>query len=137
MGGEKEIFLRSEGVQQLMTLTNRQFVGWDEALRQISGQSTEAGDAMDLWHIMSFLALQPNLQVEKKLAFEKIKIASLKPETIRKYVAKAQRLGCVATIESRGTRHIQLTETGIAVVADTMRSWVEDFGQIQQRYFSG
>ncbi len=133
-GGEGD-FLRSDGVQALLTLTNRQFVAWDEALRRVSGQVTEPGDAMDLWHILSFLALQPDLKVEKKLAFETIKIASLRPETIRKYVAKAQRLGFVATIDSMGTRHIQLTPTGIDVVADTMRRWIDDFGQIQRQYF--
>jgi hypothetical protein len=124
-------------VQELLKLTNRQFVGWDEALRAISGQATEAGDAMDLWHILSYLALQPNLKVEKKSAFAKIKIASLKPETIRKYVAKAQRLGFVATIDSMGSRHIQLTPAGVGVVADTMRRWVVDFGEIQRKHFSG
>jgi hypothetical protein len=135
-GGETD-FLCSEGVQELLKLTNRQFVGWDEALRAISGQATEAGDAMDLWHILSYLALQPNLKVEKKSAFAKIRIASLKPETIRKYVAKAQRLGFVATIDSMGSRHIQLTPAGVSVVADTMRRWVVDFGEIQRKHFSG
>lgn len=130
-------FLCSDGVQDLLTLTNRQFVRWDAALRTVSGQVTEAGDAMDLWHILSYLALQPNLKVEKKFAFANIKIASLKPETIRKYVAKAQRLGFIATIDSMGARHIQLTPTGIAVVAETMRHWIDDFGQIQRAHFSG
>lgn len=135
MTGAKTDFLCSEGVQELLKLTNRQFVGWDASLRTVSGQTTDAGDAMDLWHILSFLALQPGLKVEKKLAFGSIKIASLKPETIRKYVAKAQRLGFVATIDSMGSRHIQLTSTGIAVVAETMQHWIDDFGQIQQTYF--
>lgn len=129
-------FLISEGVQELLKLTNSQFVAWDDSLRNVSGQVTEAGDAMDLWHILSYLALQPDLRVEKKLAFQKIKIASLRPETIRKYVAKAQRLGFVATIDSMGSRHIQLTPAGIEVVADTMRKWVRDFGQVQTKYFS-
>jgi hypothetical protein len=136
IGGETD-FLCSEGVQELLKLTNRQFVGWDESLRKLSGQATEAGDAMDLWHILSYLALQPNLRVEKKFAFENIKIASLKPETIRKYVAKAQRLGFVATIDSMGSRHIQLTPSGVDVVADTMRRWIADFGAIQRQHFSG
>lgn len=129
-------FLGSKGVQELLALTNRQFVGWDEALRQVSGQATQAGDAMDLWHVLSFLARQPTLKVEKKFAFETIKIASLRPETIRKYVAKAQRLGLVATIDSMGTRHIQLTPAGISVVAETMRQWIDDFGRIQREHFS-
>ena len=120
MTGAKTDFLCSEGVQELLKLTNRQFVGWDAALRSESGQTTDAGDAMDLWHILSYLALQPGLRVEKKLAFGSIKIASLRPETIRKYVAKAQRLGFIATIDSMGSRHIQLTPAGVAVVADTM-----------------
>lgn len=134
-GGETD-FLCGEGVQELLKLTQRQFVGWDDRLRRVSGQATAAGDAMDLWHILSYLALQPELKVEKKLAFEKIKIASLKPETIRKYIAKAQSLGFVATIDSRGTRHIQLTPSGVSVVSETMRQWIEDFGQIQRRHFS-
>lgn len=136
MTGAKTDFLCSEGVQALLELTNRQFVGWDAALRDVSGQTTDAGDAMDLWHILSYLALQPDLRVEKKLAFGSIKIASLKPETIRKYVAKAQRLGFVATIDSMGARHIHLTSAGVAVVADTMQHWIDDFGQIQRTYFS-
>lgn len=135
-GGETD-FLSSDGVQELLKLTNRQFVGWDEALRKESGQATEAGDAMDLWHILSYLALQPDLRVEKKSAFASIKIASLKPETIRKYVAKAQRLGFIATIDSMGLRHIQLTPAGIGVVAQTMRQWIADFGDIQRQHFSG
>lgn len=135
IGGEAD-FLRSDGVQELLKLTNRQFVAWDEALRRISGQATEAGDAMDLWHILSYLSLQPALRVEKKFAFADIKIASLKPETIRKYVAKAQRLGFIATIDSMGTRHIQLTQAGVSVVADTMQRWIDDFGQIQRLHFS-
>jgi hypothetical protein len=135
-GGETD-FLCSRGVQELLKLTNRQFVGWDESLRKVSGRETEAGDAMDLWHILSYLALQPNLKVEKKFAFANIKIASLKPETIRKYVAKAQRLGFVATIDSMGSRHIQLTPAGVDVVADTMRRWIDDFGDIQRQHFSG
>lgn len=134
--GESATFLLSEGVQELMRLTNNQFVAWDESLRDISGRPTDAGDAMDLWHILSYLALQPNLRVEKKLAFEKIRIASLRPETIRKYVAKAQRLGFVATIDSMGTRHIQLTNSGSQVVADTMQKWIYNFGEIQKTYFS-
>lgn len=134
--GRSGDFLSSEGVQELLKLTNSQFVAWDDSLRNVSGQVTEAGDAMDLWHILSYLALQPDLRVEKKLAFQTIKIASLRPETIRKYVAKAQRLGFVATIDSMGSRHIQLTPAGIEVVAETMRKWVRDFGQIQTRYFS-
>ncbi|MBE7196453.1 MAG: hypothetical protein INR70_01445 [Parafilimonas terrae] len=134
--GRSATFLISEGVQELLKLTNSQFVAWDDSLRNVSGQVTEAGDAMDLWHILSYLALQPELKVEKKLAFQKIKIASLRPETIRKYVAKAQRLGFVATIDSMGSRHIQLTPAGIEVVADTMRKWVQDFGKIQTKYFS-
>lgn len=137
MTDDRTDFLCSEGVQELLKLTNRQFVGWDAALRTVSGQVTEAGDAMDLWHILSYLALQPSLKVEKKFAFGNIKIASLKPETIRKYVAKAQRLGFIATIDSMGARHIQLTSAGIGVVADTMRHWIEDFGQIQRTHFSG
>jgi hypothetical protein len=134
--GRSGNFLVSEGVQELLKLTNSQFVAWDDSLRNVSGQITEAGDAMDLWHVLSYLALQPDLRVEKKLAFQKIKIASLRPETIRKYVAKAQRLGFVATIDSMGSRHIQLTPAGIEVVAETMRKWVRDFGQIQTTYFS-
>ncbi|MCJ2066755.1 hypothetical protein MKK63_29280 [Methylobacterium sp. J-088] len=136
MTGAKTDFLCSEGVQELLKLTNRQFVGWDAALRSESGQTTDAGDAMDLWHILSYLALQPGLRVEKKLAFGSIKIASLRPETIRKYVAKAQRLGFIATIDSMGSRHIQLTPAGVAVVADTMDQWIVDFGEIQRRYFT-
>lgn len=133
-GGDAS-FLRSEGVQELLKLTNSQFVAWDNVLRNVSGQVTEAGDAMDLWHVLSYLALQPDLKIEKKLAFQNIKIASLRPETIRKYVAKAQRLGFVATIDSMGSRHIQLTPTGVRVVSDTMGKWVKDFGLIQARYF--
>ncbi len=59
MTGARTDFLCSEGVQELLKLTNRQFVGWDASLRTVSGQTTDAGDAMDLWHILSFLALQP------------------------------------------------------------------------------
>ena len=136
MTSAKTDFLSTEGVRELLKLTNRQFVGWDAALRDVSGQTTDAGDAMDLWHILSYLALQPGLKVEKKLAFGSIKIASLKPETIRKYVAKAQRLGFIATIDSKGSRHIHLTSTGAAVVADTMQQWIGDFGEIQRTYFS-
>jgi hypothetical protein len=136
LSGGSATFLMSEGVQELLQLTNNQFVAWDESLRSVSGRATEAGDAMDLWHILSYLALQPDLKVEKKLAFQRIRIASLKPETIRKYVAKAQRLGFVATVESMGVRHIQLTPTGIQVVSDTMNKWVENFGILQTKFFS-
>lgn len=135
--GGSATFLTSQGVQELLQLTNNQFVAWDESLRSVSGMVTEAGDAMDLWHILSYLARQPDLRVEKKLAFQRIRIASLKPETIRKYVAKAQRLGFIATVESMGSRHIQLTPTGVQVVSETMNKWIEDFGTLQNRFFSG
>lgn len=64
--GRSIAFLSSEGVQELIKLTNNQFVAWDISLRNVSGQETEAGDAMDLWHILSYLALQPDLKIEKK-----------------------------------------------------------------------
>ena len=45
--------------------------------------------------------------------------------------------GFIATVESMGSRHIQLTPAGVQVVSETMNRWVEDFGTLQNKFFSG
>jgi hypothetical protein len=131
-------FLEKEGVQALIRLTNEQFAFWGKTLTQAaSGSKMTAGDFMDFWFVLSTLALKPGFSMPKKDSYNAIKISTLEPDTVRKYVAKAQKLGFVQTVATRGARDLHLTQAGATALAMTMERWINEFSNIQRRYFEG
>ena len=97
------IDLKLQGVQELIQLTNQQFRFWSDALAADTSEKIRPGDLMDYWFILSALAEHPpHFRANKKEAFSSI--PNLKPETVRKYVAEAGRLGFVETVKNEGER---------------------------------
>jgi hypothetical protein len=124
-------FLRSEGVQELIKLTNTQFAFWGSALADTTSDPIDAGNLMDFWFVMSALATSPAFKMPKKDAYETI--PRLKPDTVRKYAASAQKLGFVETINST---HLRLTENGAHALARTLMRWIKEFREIDRKHFS-
>jgi len=90
---------------------------------------------MDYWFILSALAEHPpHFRANKKEAFSSI--PNLKPETVRKYVAEAGRLGFVETVKTKGNVYLQLTSAGQNAVASTLAQWIAGFSDIHRRHFS-
>jgi hypothetical protein len=47
----------------------------------------------------------------------------------------AEKFGFVENVKSKGTTYLQLTPAGQKAVANTLVSWVREFGKIQRKYF--
>jgi hypothetical protein len=130
------IDLKLQGVQELIQLTNQQFRFWSDALAADTSEKIRPGDLMDYWFILSALAQHPpHFRANKKEAFSSI--PNLKPETVRKYVAEAGRLGFVETVKTKGNVYLQLTSAGQNAVASTLAQWIAGFSDIHRRHFSG
>jgi hypothetical protein len=126
--------LKTQGVQELIRLTNQQFRFWGSALAAETSEAIRPGDLMDYWFILSALAQRPpEFRLNKKEAFSSI--PNLKPETVRRYVADAGRLGFVETVKSKGQVHLQLTPAGFNAVASTLTEWISGFSDIHRRHF--
>jgi len=133
-GKPARLDLRSDGVPELIRLTNDQFDYWAAALRRETNEAVPAGNLLDYWFIMSQLALQePDFRMNKKDAYTCI--PNLKPETVRKHVALAGRLGFVDTVKSRGMVYLRLTTEGQKAIESTLGRWVLEFGRIQRKHF--
>jgi hypothetical protein len=107
--------LKMQGVQELIRLTNQQFRFWGDALAAGTSEEIRPGDLMDYWFILSALAqYPPEFRLNKKEAFSSI--PNLKPETVRRYVADAGRLGFVETVKSKGKVYLQdrVPDRGVA-----------------------
>jgi hypothetical protein len=128
--------LHAAGVQALIKLTNSQFAFWEGALRRETKEDIPAGNLMDYWFIMSELALHgPDFRIVKKETFDSV--PNLKPETVRKHIAAAGKLGFVDTVRSKGIPYLQLTIAGQRAVAMTLARWVDGFSEIQDEHFLG
>jgi hypothetical protein len=129
------IDLESEGMKALLKLTNEQFEYWGNELKRSTSETIKPGDLMDYWFIMATLAQHgPNFRILKKPAFEDM-IPHLKGETVRRHAGLAEKFGFVETVKSKGTTYLQLTPAGQKAVANTLVSWVREFGKIQRKYF--
>jgi hypothetical protein len=126
--------LKMQGVQELIRLTNQQFRFWGDALAAGTSEEIRPGDLMDYWFILSALAqYPPEFRLNKKEAFSSI--PNLKPETVRRYVADAGRLGFVETVKSKGKVYLQLTPAGQNAIANTLTEWIAGFSDIHRRFF--
>jgi len=133
-GNPAKLDLRSDGVRELIQLTNDQFGYWAASLRRETNEDVPAGNLLDYWFIMSQLALcGPDFRMNKKDAYTSI--PNLKPETVRKHVASAGRLGFVDTVKSRGMVYLRLTTEGQKAIESTLGRWVLEFGRIQRKHF--
>jgi hypothetical protein len=131
---DMEIDLGSEGVTELIRLTNEQFGFWGAALAVETEEPIPSGDLMDHWFILSQLALcGPTFRMRKKNSYGSV--PHLKSETVRKYVSKAGSLGFVETVKTKGEVYLQLTPAGQRAVAKTMARWIQEFGKIQRTHF--
>jgi hypothetical protein len=127
--------LQSEGVRELLRLTNEQFKDWKESLSRETTDPIGAGSLMNYWFILSNLALHGDneFRMNKKDAF--LTIPNLKPEAVRKHVAALGALGFVETVRLKNHVYLRLTQAGKRAVAHTMGRWIREFGKVQRKYF--
>lgn len=84
---------------------------------------------MDLWFILSNLAMEKEQKINKKDAYRYIK--SMKEETARQYVARTQKLGLTRTVIEAVERRIELTEAGRRAITRIMNRWLVGFSEIE------
>ena len=135
---QKKRHLGSEGMRELIDLTNSQFSFWGDAVRkEISGTDTdslESGQLMDMWFICSNLSIQPDFKINKKSSYDFIPGLSI--NTTRKYAGIAQKLGLVETVSTKGNTYLRLSSAGTQAVEKTLNRWIESFQDIDKKYFS-
>lgn len=131
----KPLDLRSEGVRELIKLTNNQFKDWQQALARETTVTINAGCLMNYWFILSNLAVHggDEFRMNKKDTF--LTIPNLKPEAVRKHVATLGALGFVETVRSKKEVFLSLTPSGQRAVMQTMAGWIQEFGRLQRTYF--
>lgn len=129
-----DLDLNEPGTSELIKLTNTQFAFWEEALRNESAEMP-SGNLMDYWFIISKLALYaPTFRVEKKDAL--LMFPNLgKPETVRKYIANAEKFGFVESVRAKGVLYLQLTNSGKKAIIRTLARWKTEFSKLQKEYF--
>jgi hypothetical protein len=127
--------LRSDGVRELLRLTNEQFEDWKESLSRETTEPIGAGSLMNYWFILSNLALHGDseFRMNKKDTF--LTVPNLKPEAVRKHVAALGTLGFVETVRLKNHVYLRLTQAGQRAVAHTMGRWIREFGKVQRKYF--
>ena len=127
-----EAFLEGEQAQALLTLTNDQFSYWGEELEKATDAAINRGDYMDYWFILSLLARSPNFSLEKKALYSCHPV--LGEHVMRRYVARAERLGLIQSVKSKGAAREELTAGGKQALASTLSRWITEFGTIHDKY---
>ncbi len=136
---QKSLNLGEERAHALIRLTNSQFEVWRdkllEAVDQVQSSKLGAGASMNYWFVLSTLAMHGDKQfrMRKKDAFSSI--PNLSTESVRKIIAKLELLGFVETVKSKGQIDLSLAPAGQKAIAETLSTWLKEFGKLQRRDF--
>jgi hypothetical protein len=128
-----KLTLMDSVASDLINLTNSQFAFWAVNIRKMSQCEIPAGNNMNLWFILSRLAMEPkdDFSIVKNKIYEEI--PNLKIDAVKKVVAFLHTCGFVETIKQKGPARLRLTEAGKILVQDTLNHWASKFSEVHAK----